>query len=90
MRKIIISCYTHHGRIDLLQAFNQKSTDQDVSNDTATQQLQLQLQHGIDLASLQDNVVSTSDGLGVSSAHVSTYCFFSLFMFWLYCALGYN
>ena len=53
LRKVIISCYTYHDRVDLLQAFNRKSNEESDS---------LQL-HGIDLGSLQDNVVTSGDTL---------------------------
>lgn len=61
LRKTVMACYTHHGRQDLLQVCNQKPHEEDITNEQL--RLQLEQQHGIDLTTLQDNVMNSGEGV---------------------------
>jgi nuclear respiratory factor 1 len=50
LRKLVVSCYTHHGRMDLLQAFEKKSQE-----DALVSEAQNLLSHGIDLSDVVAN-----------------------------------
>ena len=66
LRKIVFSCYLHHGRADLLPTSSSVQKDNSlelVQSDDPAQQLQLlQQQHGIDLTSLQSVTQEGSTG----------------------------
>lgn len=72
LRKIIVSCYVHHGRTDLLHNFNQKNQEESVVQAEMISQQQQLLQQSIELAALQQTI-SSANGEGSSSAEgVST------------------
>lgn len=66
LRRIVISCYVHHGRIDLLPEFSAEHLQQTISAETAEQlQLQLERLH-------QHDVFQQSSTAGPSEEGVAT------------------
>ena len=61
LRRIVISCYLHHGRLDLLPEFSAEHLHQTISPETA-QQIQLQLER----LQQQHSVGGGGAGLGVA------------------------
>ena len=74
LRKIIIACYAHHSRTDLLPNFNSKNQEESVVQaEMVTQQQQL-LHQGIGLVipALQQTIASTNGEGSTSTEGVST------------------
>lgn len=72
LRKIVLSCYVHHNRTDLLPTSSSVEKDNSlelVQSDDPTQQLQmLQQQHGLDLSTLQSVATVQENGNGTMAS----------------------